>query len=587
MGYIIADKINHTMVAVTSKNMTYPVGNLLEIIQVKVSSHDDNQSYDLTLVESTPTSILRTFNIDFTEFNNSQESALNVLSKNGYIVPFNYVNFYRVHFAFELQQWINSNQVEYYHSNLGFTTMKNGTKTFLLGDTQYLGKVSTYIDTSFKFQKGSIKDYQTFLDNQVLPFFETRLALTLGLASIVSSDLKDYADVGTIVLNLIGQSSTGKTTAAQLLASLWGCPLVSNRGTVRTFNSTQNSLIHTFAGTNGVPIVIDDATSLGDKDLSSFIYNISAGEDKLRMTSDIQLRDSKGKWSGLIAITSESSILEQSTKTGGSIPRLLEFDNVKWTKSASHAKAIKRGIQSCYGHLGPAFLAHYLQLSLKEKHDLYSQCEDEIDSLVTQRDQYTGRIISKLAILYMTAKLVESFFSYKLYDSKEVRDYLVSYENDKVPVRSIEAQALEVIKNYIITNQHLFAMKHNKDQMVELATNRTFIGYKQFHDQNEVEFVVMSSNLKNELSKNGFHQWSNILRHLESLPFVKKYGKGNKVSETDNYIHVKAITFMFQRSEQDILKWYYQKKSPYVNGNVPVSDFKVDDSEAIEAIFKQ
>ena len=50
------------------------------------------------------------------------------------------------------------------------------------------------------------------------------------------------------------------------MASLWGSPKISNYGIVRTFNATANSLVQTFTGTNGVPIVIDDATSLGVKD---------------------------------------------------------------------------------------------------------------------------------------------------------------------------------------------------------------------------------------------------------------------------------------------------------------------------------
>jgi uncharacterized protein (DUF927 family) len=70
--------------------------------------------------------------------------------------------------------------------------------------------------------------------------------------------------------------------------------MISNFGIVRTFNATTNSLVHTFTGTNGVPLIIDDATSMGVKDLSSFVYNVAAGEDKLRLTPEITLRDTRG-----------------------------------------------------------------------------------------------------------------------------------------------------------------------------------------------------------------------------------------------------------------------------------------------------
>ena len=55
----------------------------------------------------------------------------------------------------------------------------------------------------------------------------------------------------------------------------------------------------------------------------------------------------------------QTSILEHSTKTGGSIPRVLEFDNIVWTQSAKHAKSIKREIAKSYGHFGVDFVNRY------------------------------------------------------------------------------------------------------------------------------------------------------------------------------------------------------------------------------------
>jgi hypothetical protein len=294
MAYISPDYSNFEMLAVFSDGEV-SVGNLLQIKNVKVACHGDNQSYLVTLEESIATGVLRTFEINFTEFNTSQEAATQIFNKNGYILSsFKYTNHFREYIAQEIQEKIRTGQVDYYHTNLGFTIMSDGTKRFLLGDTTYKGKYSTFVDRNFKFKTGTKVDYQAFLDKHILPYAETRLALAIGLSSVASSDLMEYGDLGTMVLNFTGQSSTGKTTIIQFIASLWGSPKISNFGIVRTFNATTNSLVQTFTGTNGVPIIIDDATSLGVKDLASFIYNIAAGEDKLRLTQDIQLRDSKG-----------------------------------------------------------------------------------------------------------------------------------------------------------------------------------------------------------------------------------------------------------------------------------------------------
>ena len=91
-----------------------------------------------------------------------------------------------------------------------------------------MNQVSLYADRNFKFISGSKEDYDSFLRSHILPYESMRFALVLGLSSIAASYLKDFADVGTILINLSGASSTGKTTTAQFIASLWGEPKISN-----------------------------------------------------------------------------------------------------------------------------------------------------------------------------------------------------------------------------------------------------------------------------------------------------------------------------------------------------------------------
>ena len=588
MAYISPDYSNFEMLAVFSDGVV-SVGNLLQIKNVKVACHGDNQSYLVTLEESIATGVLRTFEINFTEFNASQEAATHMFNKNGYVLSsFKYTNHFREYIAQEIQDKVRSGQVEYYHTNLGFTTMSDGTKRFLLGDINYNGKTSSFIEKNFKFKAGTCEDYHDFLEEHILPHKETRLALAIGLSSVAASELKEYGDIGTMIFNFTGQSSTGKTTMLQMLASLWGSPSISNRGIVRTFSQTQNALIKTFTGANGVPIIVDDATVLGMKDLSTLIYNMAQGQEKNRLDVNSEFKESKESWSGLIAISSESSILEQSSKTGGSIPRLLEFDNITWTQSAQHAKVIKRKITNSYGHLGPEFVRHYGKLKSSERKALFDSCEDELDQLIAVRDQYSGRIISKLAIIYMTAKLIEEFFQYTEFSAIEIRDYLVEFENSKVPVRSIESQALDIIKTFIIRNQHRMAYKSNKAQLMELASVGDFIGYKQYISDTIIEVTVISQVLAKELLQHNISQWTNILRHLEKQPYVKTYGNG-KASETDNYLHVKAITFRFHRDASDeLMRWYFTDRglSSDDKKELKTASINFEDKKQIDAIFE-
>ena len=568
------------------------VGNLLTITRVSVMSHGGNQSYLMELTEKDLSGVIRVFSLDYTEFNSSMETSGRLLNQNGYVLSsFKFNNHLREYISQQLQRRLSSGKLEYHHTNLGFTQMSDTSRTFLLGDTVYKGKRSKFVDRDAHFVKGEATRYDAFLAEHIYPYFETRLALILGLSSVAASDLKLYGDLGTIVLNLSGRSSTGKTTITQFMASLWGSPLISNFGIVRTFNATVNSLVHTFTGTNGVPLIIDDATSMGVKDLSSFVYNVAAGEDKLRLNPNITLRDSRGSWSGLCTITSETSLMDFSARTSGTIPRLLEFDDITWTQSGHHAKAIKRSILNDYGHVGRDFVERYMATPREDIEHMFDACEQEIEAGITATDQYTSRIVAKLATIYLTAKLYQQFYPESQFDTDDIREYLITFESGKVPIRSIEALAMDIIKEFIIINQNRLAIKQSNGQIPQLTSGGIFIGYRHFTGQSvgkqeeKVEITIIASIIREHLQRYNIYQWNNFIEYLRSNKFVKVYGN-NKVSEKDHHLSARAITFTFTRDkESDLMRWY--GSSSHINyGYPPLHKTDYNDDTAIDDIFR-
>lgn len=557
---LIKDHKNNHMIY-RSKEYDSIAGDLLLIEHVKVFSHGGNNSIKLGMISTDGINKNR-FEIDYTNIAVSNESAMKELTYNGYVVlSSTYIKGYRDYISMELFNFDKS-KYTYYHTSLGYTHMKDGTKMFLLGKSKYQNSVSHYIDDNFDFIKGTLTNQMDFIKTTVISNIEMKLALVLSLSSIVMSDLKDYADLGTTVINLNGKSSTGKTTAVQFMASIWGNPKISNRGIVRTFNATKNSLVETFTGINGVPIIIDDATSLIGQDLSDLVYSIAAGEDKLRLNSDIEIRESKGNWSGIALITAETSIKETSTLTSGLIPRLIELEQTVWTESAKHSTEIKKGIYENYGCLGKDFSEKYLELSDKEKRNEYEKSLNEIDALIINRNTYTDRIAAKLASIYLTAKLIDYYYPELQLNLEEIRKYIVSLENDKDVESSMEERAFSIIKELIIKNQKKLERVYTFNNQEKKVTSKSsdFIGYIRYDSKNKTNtYVILSSVIKNELKKNNIYQWSNVLRFLESIPNVVKIGTKNpKASETDSKLSAKAIRFEFKSDNDDnLINWYH------------------------------
>ena len=275
------------------------------------------------------------------------------------------------------------------------------------------------------------------------------------------------------------------------------------------------------------------------------------------MKSGTELQESNGNWSGTIVVTSEDDLMEFSTQTGGSIPRLLRLNGITWTKDASHSKRIKRFIMSHHGFIGREFVEHYTQLDYEDIITMYEAHELAIDERLKSRDQYTARIVSKLAIIAMTAELIERFFDFEHYSAAEIVDTIVDHENMTAVGRSMELLALDIIKDYIVKNQFTLARKTklqgSRSEVIESKSISSFNGYLHFKNAKVVEVTLLSRVVREELESHDIYQWNTVLKRWKDIPFIKKYGKDGKVSETDNLLKVKAITFVFDRDDDSLL----------------------------------
>lgn len=565
--------------------------SLIVLSRVRTASHTSESDYLITIKETRAHGYTHEFDVLYSSFNMNKDEARKQLNQNGFVFKPYYADALRDYITDSLMEFIEHDKLDYYHKSLGFTQMIDGTTQFLLGDGTYGNLQSTYIDGMTEFSRGSVDAYQDFLKREILPYKPTRFALALGLSSVLASDLQDRADINTIVMNLSGESSTGKTTVAQFIASLWGNPRISNRGIVRTFNSTHNSMIHSFTGINGVTIILDDATSHRERDFSSFLYIAAMGEDKLRMKSGSEYQESKGNWSGTIIVTSEDDLMESSAQTAGSIPRLMRLSGIEWTQDADHSKRIKRFIKDHFGFVGSDFVKLYAQIPKARVLEIYDQCEQMFEAGIVQRDQYTPRLISKYSIIATTATLIERTFEYEKFSSKEIIQALIDLENVQSKARSLEEQAYEIVKEYVVKNQYSLPKKvmlqGNHSEIVETRISRDFDGYIKYVSEDRLEVTILSKVVRRMLEREGITQWSTVLKRWRSNPNIKKYGEDSHVSEKDNQLQVKAITFYFNRSEHSLIQWDYQKPPTFDTSQTPRSQVSYDDSKVIDAIFEE
>lgn len=180
---------------------------------------------------------------------------------------------------------------------------------------------------------GSYDIWRSMIESEVIGNPEMELSLSIGLSSVIVGRSNLLIDGENLFIHLFGESSTGKTTAACLIASTAGSPDIKEDGLLRSWHLTFNALIKTLTNNFGYPIIFDEFGAYSGKNIDDLVYLLSTGREKGRMTSDINLKEAEGFRTTIVS-TGEKSILEQcSSELRGLDTRLIELSNLQYTRS--------------------------------------------------------------------------------------------------------------------------------------------------------------------------------------------------------------------------------------------------------------
>lgn len=583
MSYMVANHKSMKMDYIDAYGRVMP--GVSDFIRVKsiIRFIDQPELSTRVILEVISFGITREFLIDFGSAIKSQETMLEELTKREYFISFKFVNALRDFLIVSAQHAQSVQSYQFYHETLGYLKENGQPVKFLLGDTTHMNQISRYADRNFKFISGSKQDYDQFLNDHILPFQSMRFALVLGLSSVAASYLKDYADVGTMLINLSGASSTGKTTTAQFIASLWGEPKISNLGLVRTFNSTLNALLHSLRGVSGVPVCLDDATTSGFKNRTELIYQLAQSEPKLRMTSSIELRDQGLTWSGAIFITSETPIIQDSETRMGIVSRVIDTDGLVFTESAEHAEEIKRFIAGNFGHIGRRYAKAFNQMSDMDIKELYDTSKHEVMSKLLKKDSLTSRIASKIAIVYMTAKLSNTLLGLHDVKPEEVLEYLVDKDQLEIDQRHIGEKALEVIKNYLIENHRHFE-KIDHHSVVYIPSQGAHIGHVRY-TKDQIVITIPTAKVEEILRKAFIYDTRVIYTYWHSKGFIHK--QNDRYSISDSRLHVRTIKFSFSFDDESLFPIHKLPDKVEKQIEVETPKYRAEFKDDIDHIFME
>ncbi|MEB7688970.1 DUF927 domain-containing protein [Staphylococcus equorum] len=385
--------------------------------------------------------------------------------------------------------------------------------------------------------KGTFKGWWEMYLKQVKGNLLLELAVVFAASSLVTAFLKTRHEVefaGTI-FSFMGNSSTGKSTAAALAVSIAGNPTKGSNTLFRSWNGTRNALEGYLSSNYGLPIVLDELSAATFKDTTGLLYSLAEGQGRQRSNIDGNVKALKN-WGTSVISTAEHSVLNNSARNDGLNVRTIEISEA-FTTSADNADAIKRATSVNYGHIMP-LVAEYL---LKREDEVIKWFHTEHDWFKKQLKNETSntgiRMFKRYAVIATSARIFERVIAVPI-DIDAVREYLVSYHLESVSERSLAEKSIEVIVQFVAQNRGKFSEDAKLSTMIE---NYGLIELKEDH----IQVKILKNVFKNMLNENQFQDVNIVIDALRDKGYIHsdRNRKTTKRSVPDSNGKKKTIVF--------------------------------------------
>lgn len=165
---------------------------------------------------------------------------------------------------------------------------------------------------------------------------------------------------GAIVSLVNAQSGTGKTTALEAVASVWG----REEGLKLTDDDTRVSKSLTLAALGNLPCTYDELYNRDPEVIRRFVLAFTNGRDRMRGTAQGEIRHTKATWQTILAVASNNSlvdILSNMDDTDAPAYRLMEFHTTFPAGLQRKGDELKRELRANSGHAGDAYLRKLVQ----------------------------------------------------------------------------------------------------------------------------------------------------------------------------------------------------------------------------------
>ena len=205
-----------------------------------------------------------------------------------------------------------------------------------------------------------------------------QFSIGIGFASI----LMQFTGLKGTTVSFYGPSGSGKSLAQLMQQSVWGDPEKLH------FQSkfTANSLFNRFGTYAHLPMTVDEATQMSDKDVGDYLYWVSQGRDKARLSRTAEERAPR-EWALFSTLSTNRPITSKLISTGhetdAQLARLLELRVNKsplFGDGTDFGRKIHRLFTENYGWAGRMFLHRIMEIGEQGLRAMIASALDEFEA---------------------------------------------------------------------------------------------------------------------------------------------------------------------------------------------------------------
>ena len=230
----------------------------------------------------------------------------------------------------------------------------------------------------------------------------------LALYASAAAPLLEIFNAPSFIMDFNGETSSGKTTAMRVAASVWGRPADSAPTAMYSWDSTKVYIERLSGFLSNLPVILDETKRAKDtKVVRDVVYDFANGQGRGR--GSIGGARQTASWRTVMLMSGESSAVSFS-QDGGTRARVLPVTGKPMgsgvAESGKAAEEITLRLQTDYGHLGRRVI-HYL-ISIAEQHDalrrIWKETRDQYAQIA--RTPVTRRHAGNLATLHVASTIV-------------------------------------------------------------------------------------------------------------------------------------------------------------------------------------